>query len=158
VRAIEEAREIEIVRRALAQARVLIADGHHRYETALEYRRRRRAEDGNPAQARGYDYVMMTLVAFNDPGLVILPTHRVVRRLPAAAIASFAARASETFDVREVASRDVASRDVASIDALCAAVAERGRGAIGVALKGDRALRVLRLRTHDALAGGRPRP
>jgi uncharacterized protein (DUF1015 family) len=146
VRAIEEAREIEIVQRALAQARVLIADGHHRYETALEYRRRRRAEDAIPAQVRGYDYVMMTLVAFNDPGLVILPTHRVVRRLPAAAIASFAARASETFDVGEVA----------TVGALCAALAEHGHGTIGVALKGDHPLRILRLRDHDALAAALP--
>jgi uncharacterized protein (DUF1015 family) len=156
VRAIEEVREIGIVQRALAEERVLIADGHHRYETALEYRRRRRAEDGNPPQARGYDSVMMTLVAFNDPGLVILPTHRVVRRLPATAIASFAARASETFDVREVALRDVVSRDVASSDALCAAVTECGRGTIGVVLKGDHALRLLRLRNQDALAAALP--
>ncbi|HXR24394.1 MAG TPA: DUF1015 domain-containing protein, partial [Candidatus Binataceae bacterium] len=73
VRAIDDAEEIAIVQRALADARVLIADGHHRYETALEYRRRRRAQDGNPAGTRPYDYVMMTLVAFDDPGLVILP-------------------------------------------------------------------------------------
>ena len=82
VRAIDDAHEIALVQRALADVRVLIADGHHRYETALEYRRRRRAEEGNPAAVRGYDYVMMTLVAFNDPGLVILPTHRLVRKLP----------------------------------------------------------------------------
>jgi uncharacterized protein (DUF1015 family) len=146
VRAIEEVREIGIVQRALAEAPVLIADGHHRYETALEYRRRRRAEDSNPAPAQGYDYVMMTLVAFNDPGLVILPTHRVVRRLPAAAIASFVARACETFDVREVA----------TVDELCAAVAEHGHGTIGVVLKGDHPLRILRLRDRDALAAALP--
>ncbi len=118
VRAIDEAQELGIVQRALAEVRVLIADGHHRYETALEYRRRRRVEDGNPPQARGYDYVMMTLVAFDDPGLVILPTHRVVRRLPAAAIASFGTRAAEIFDVC-----DVPSQDAASTDALGAAIA-----------------------------------
>ncbi len=146
VRAIEDGREIGIVQRALAQARVLIADGHHRYETALEYRRRRRAEDGNPPHPQGYDYVMMTLVGFDDPGLVILPTHRVVRRLAADAIANFAARAAETFDAQEVA----------SAEELCATVAESGHGAIGVALKSDRTLRVLRLRNHDALMAALP--
>jgi uncharacterized protein (DUF1015 family) len=145
VRAIEDAREIGIVQRALAAVRVLIADGHHRYETALEYRRRRRAEDGNPPTARSYDYVMMTLVAFDDPGLVILPTHRVVRRLPPDAIAAFMVRAPEVFDVVEAA----------SVDALCAAVIDQ-RGAIGVALKGDRALHVLRLRDRDALIEALP--
>lgn len=146
VRAIEDEHEIAIVQRALAEARVLIADGHHRYETALEYRRRRRAEDGNPAPLRGYDYAMMTLVAFNDPGLVILPTNRVVRRLPAGAIASFAARAAEIFEVREIA----------SAAALCVAVAGHGHGAIGVALKGDPAMRLLRLRDRSALAAALP--
>ena len=52
---------------ALEDTPVFIADGHHRYETALEYRRR-----------HGGDFVMATLVDINDPGLVVLPTHRVV--------------------------------------------------------------------------------
>jgi uncharacterized protein (DUF1015 family) len=156
VRAIDDAHEIALVQRALADVRVLIADGHHRYETALEYRRRRRAEDGVPTQARGYDYVMMTLVAFNDPGLDILPTHRVVRHLPAAAIASFAVRASEVFEVEEIVSQRASSQETAAIDLLCATVAERGRGAIGVALKGDSTLRILRLRDHDALVAALP--
>jgi uncharacterized protein (DUF1015 family) len=160
VRAIDEVSEIGIVQRALAEVRVLIADGHHRYETALEYRRRRRVEEGNPPQARGYDYVMMTLVAFDDPGLVILPTHRVVRRLPAAAIASFGARAGEIFDVREVAlpdaARDGVTRDVSSSGAPGAAMAACVRGEIGVVLKGDNAPRVLRLRDRDAPAAALP--
>jgi len=142
VRAIDDAEEIAIVQRALADARVLIADGHHRYETALEYRRRRRAQDGNPAGTRPYDYVMMTLVAFDDPGLVILPTHRLVRRLPAAALESFDARAAEIFELREVP----------SVDAMRTAIAEESHGTIGVVLKGSHPLRVLRLRDHDAIA------
>jgi uncharacterized protein (DUF1015 family) len=146
VRAIDDTEEIAIVQRALADARVLIADGHHRYETALEYRRRRRARDGNPADVRGYDYVMMTLVAFNDPGLVILPTHRLVRRLRPDAIASFDTRAAEIFELR----------DVPSVDAMRAAIAEHGRGTIGVNLKGSHPLRVMRLRDHDAIAAAMP--
>jgi uncharacterized protein (DUF1015 family) len=142
VRAIDDAEEIAIVQRALADARVLIADGHHRYETALEYRRCRRAQDGNPAGTRAYDYVMMTLVAFDDPGLVILPTHRLVRRLPAAALESFDARAAEIFELREVP----------SVEAMRTAIAEESRGTIGVVLKGSHPLRVLRLRDHDAIA------
>jgi uncharacterized protein (DUF1015 family) len=146
VRAIDDAEEIRIVQRALSDARVLIADGHHRYETALEYSRRRRAQDSDLSTLRGYDYVMMTLVAFNDPGLVILPTHRLVRRLPAAAVASFETRAGEIFEVSEVI----------SIDALIEAIADNGRGNIGVALKGDQRLRVLRLRNREAIAAAMP--
>jgi uncharacterized protein (DUF1015 family) len=146
VRAIDDAAEIAIVQRAVADARVLIADGHHRYETALEYRRRRRAQDGNPADVRGYDYMMMTLVAFNDPGLVILPTNRLVRRLPADALESFGSCAAEIFELREVP----------SVEAMRTAIAADGRGTIGVVLKGSHPLRVMRLRDHDAIAAAMP--
>jgi uncharacterized protein (DUF1015 family) len=63
---------------ALARRDVVIADGHHRYETALAYRDELRQLEGNPAGDRPYDYCLMYLTAAFDPGLVILPTHRVV--------------------------------------------------------------------------------
>lgn len=59
---------------------VFIADGHHRYETALRYRNERREADPEAAPAP-YDYVMTFLVEMDDPGLVLLPTHRLVRGL-----------------------------------------------------------------------------
>jgi uncharacterized protein (DUF1015 family) len=62
---------------ALATSPLYIADGHHRYETALRYRDERRA--GRPADARsGAEYVVTYLVSMADPGLLVLPTHRVV--------------------------------------------------------------------------------
>jgi uncharacterized protein (DUF1015 family) len=60
--------------------KLIIADGHHRYETALAYRDERRAAAGNSATAP-YDSMMMTFFNMNSPGLVILPTHRVVHGL-----------------------------------------------------------------------------
>lgn len=56
--------------------RVYIADGHHRYETALNYRRWLR-ESGTAVPASA-DYLMMYLCPMSDPGLVILPTHRLL--------------------------------------------------------------------------------
>ena len=61
----------------LAPQRVMIADGHHRYETALEYRDARRKREGDPGE-RPYDYVLATLVSFKNPGLVVNPTHRLI--------------------------------------------------------------------------------
>lgn len=62
--------------------KVYIADGHHRYETALQYARLRRQEENvPPGQTRPYDYVLMVLVNMHDPGLVVLPTHRLVRNV-----------------------------------------------------------------------------
>jgi uncharacterized protein (DUF1015 family) len=59
---------------------LIIADGHHRYETSLNYRNERREQDGHPGEDRGdaYESVMMTFVNMDAEGLVILPTHRVV--------------------------------------------------------------------------------
>lgn len=61
--------------RLLADQQLFIGDGHHRYETALAYQRERRERDGHGP----WDDGMMLLVAADDPGLVILPNHRVVR-------------------------------------------------------------------------------
>src|SRR5580692_2506714 len=105
LRVIEAEGEIAIIQRELESPRILIADGHHRYETALNYRRARRHENASN-EPEPCDYTMMTLVAFDDPGLVILPTHRVVKSLPANAIASFGQRAREAFNVDEIAHRD----------------------------------------------------
>ncbi len=67
---------------ALADKRIFIADGHHRYTTALAYRDYRRAQAAASSGAGmpedpAYDYVMMALVNMEDPDLVVLPTHRV---------------------------------------------------------------------------------
>jgi uncharacterized protein (DUF1015 family) len=56
---------------------LFIADGHHRYETALNYQRYRREEAGNPSDRQPYDGVLMLLSPLQDPGLSVLPTHRV---------------------------------------------------------------------------------
>jgi uncharacterized protein (DUF1015 family) len=61
---------------ALATSPIYIADGHHRYETALAYRDRRRAEGAGPDSPS--EYVLMALVAKSDPGLLVLPTHRMI--------------------------------------------------------------------------------
>jgi uncharacterized protein (DUF1015 family) len=140
LRAIDAPDEIAIVQHELESPRVLIADGHHRYETALNYRRARRADDASPPP-QSFDYTMMTLVGCTDPGLVILPTHRVVKSLNPDALASFSKRSREVFDVQEFAHRDE----------FRARLEESGRGAIGVALRGTANYQILRLRERAAL-------
>ncbi len=65
--------------RSVAQQPLYIADGHHRYESALAYQRERRFGAPPEPVEEPYDFVMMTLVEFSDPGLLILPAHRLVR-------------------------------------------------------------------------------
>ncbi len=145
LRPIEAAGEIAVIQRALESPRILIADGHHRYETALNYRRARRRENA-ASELEPYDYTMMTLVACDDPGLVILPTHRVVKSLPADAIASFTHRAREVFEVVEIAHRDE----------FRARLNDSGAGAIGVTLKDSANYFILRLRDAAAMKAAMP--
>jgi uncharacterized protein (DUF1015 family) len=145
IRVIDDFEEIALVQRALEAPRILIADGHHRYETALEYYRRDshgRAGTPRPPAA----YTMMTLVAFDDAGLVILPTHRVVLALPADAITAFATRCG----------RDFTSEEFSSADRFLAVLQAGGRGAIGVALRDARTFRILRLRGGANLSVAMP--
>jgi uncharacterized protein (DUF1015 family) len=60
---------------------LFIADGHHRYETALNYQKLRRQQAGAPADLQPYDSVLMLVAPLEDPGLTVLPTHRVMTTL-----------------------------------------------------------------------------
>ena len=76
LRRISDPAMLNMVCTAMADRKLIIADGHHRYETALNYRNE--VENGNPALAEAARFVMMTLVNMDEPGLVILPTHRLI--------------------------------------------------------------------------------
>ena len=79
---IHDAGIIESIQQLMRDKRLLIADGHHRYETALAYRDERRAETGSHDRHAPHEFVMMTFIRMESPGLVILPTHRIVHGLP----------------------------------------------------------------------------
>jgi uncharacterized protein (DUF1015 family) len=99
---------IASVQQQMRDRKLIIADGHHRYETALTYRNERRveAETGSGVPAP-YDSVMMTFVDMDRPvkdrlGLVILPTHRLVFGLLSFSPAQFQAETRKFFNVEEV--------------------------------------------------------
>jgi uncharacterized protein (DUF1015 family) len=71
---------IHAVQQKMWDKKLLIADGHHRYETALAYRNERRAAGSSDPNAP-HEFVMMTLIPMESRGLVILPTHRIVHGL-----------------------------------------------------------------------------
>jgi len=79
---------IEAVRDFLSERPLVIADGHHRYETALAYR-----DEGGP------EHVLAYLADMHDPGLVILPTHRLVRGALPVDAAALETRLGEAFAV-----------------------------------------------------------
>ena len=96
------------IREVLSSKKILIADGHHRFETAQEYRRQRRGHGGGGEMP--FDFVMMALVADEDQGLVVLPTHRVVRSLGNQAPAEFLRKLKENFEFSAVKEEELISR------------------------------------------------
>ncbi|HET8569320.1 MAG TPA: DUF1015 domain-containing protein [Candidatus Limnocylindria bacterium] len=83
------------LRDALKDKRIYIADGHHRYETALEYAAQQHEEGHVELQEDSVNYVLTFLTSLDDPGLRIFPTHRIVRGARAAVDAAIA-RSFET--------------------------------------------------------------
>jgi uncharacterized protein (DUF1015 family) len=75
---VEDEALVARLQEALRDAKVFIADGHHRYETALAYQKMMHEQNPGVPEARPYDYVMMFLADIRDPGLAVLPTHRLV--------------------------------------------------------------------------------
>lgn len=131
---VSDASVIEAVREKMHDQKLVIADGHHRYETALNFRDEcRRAAGRNCDQQAPYEFVMMTFVNMNDPGLLILPTHRVVHSLASFSVDEFVSASRKLFIVKEID---------AAIDAARAAelLQEHGRhGAALLSVTADRA-------------------
>ena len=114
-----------VLQELMADKAVFIADGHHRYETALTYQREvRAAHPGGSPQAA--DYILITLTAFEDEGLLVLPTHRMIRNVPPGQIAALTSALAENFTLSP------GSAD--TIDAEIAARAALGNTAFGIVL------------------------
>ncbi len=101
---------IETVQREMADKKLVIADGHHRYETALAYRDERRARAGRQDPGAPYEKVMMTLFNTAGKGLTILPTHRIVARLSNFSFEGLRAALSGAFHVRSYAFHEASAR------------------------------------------------
>ncbi len=109
----------------MTDKKLVIADGHHRYETALNFRNESRAAASQTKPGAPYEYVMMTFVNMNNPGLLVLPTHRVVHSLPSFSVDDFARASRSYFAVEEIDP---------SFDAARATSLLRERGRAGTAL------------------------
>lgn len=97
--AINDPREIACLERAFAALPLYIADGHHRYESALAYRREQSALHPEASAETPFNYVLMTLIDMDDPELLILPPHRLLRGLSQDKLAELENRLGAFFDV-----------------------------------------------------------
>ena len=85
---------------AMRAKAIFIADGHHRYETSRNYRNILRARHGRKPADKAYEFVVMYLSNMRDEGLTILPSHRMVKRVPDFQVASFLEKAENYFDIK----------------------------------------------------------
>jgi len=83
--------QIAFIKAEMEDKKLIIADGHHRYETALAYRAEMRGEQGS-------DRIPMTFFNMNSPGITVLPTHRVLANLPGFDAMNLFTRAAEFFE------------------------------------------------------------
>ena len=140
---------VEEIKQALADQPLYIADGHHRYEGALAYRRARRAGKASAGE-EPFDFVMMALVAFADPGLVILPAHRLVRGVAPSLLDSLPDALRTYFSVEKV---PVDGDIQAEIDNILS----RKKGEVTLAMYGPgAALYSLTLHDSNTIAGMMP--
>lgn len=78
---LDDEKEISAVEKGFLDKQLFIADGHHRYETALNFRNKMRAENPDFTGDEGFNFVMSFLIDMDNPGLVVYPTHRMLKNL-----------------------------------------------------------------------------
>lgn len=122
--------------------KLYIADGHHRYETALNYRNYQR-ENGNAVEGDACDYQMMMLVDMEHPGLVVFPTHRLVRDLADFNAEKALESCKEFFDITEY-------NDIATIESNLMELYNQGKKAYAF-YSGNNSYNLLVLKNMDII-------
>ncbi len=133
---LQEEEAIRTVQELIRDKQVLIADGHHRYETALAYRDFIKSQNPKHIGDELYNYVMMFFTNIDDEGLVIYPTHRVVHSLTSFQPKQFLEQVAAYFIVREFHDKSD----------LLSALKSSPVSAFGVGLKGDAKVFLLTLK------------
>jgi uncharacterized protein (DUF1015 family) len=97
---------VSLIAEALAKQPFYIADGHHRYTSALTYRREQMAARPGLSPDDSVNFVMSTLVDFADPGLIILAPHRVIKGLDKNVLAELATKLGAFFEITELPAKN----------------------------------------------------
>lgn len=133
---------VNAIEAAFENESIIIADGHHRYETALNFAREQRASSPNWTGAEGANSVMMLCVSLDDAGLIVLPTHRVISGVDESQIESLLSKLDTYFNVTQFSSDP---------QSLAQVLTRAARPSIGLVL-GTKSY-VLALRPNDTHAG-----
>lgn len=134
---------IKEVSTIMADKKLFIADGHHRYETSLNYNREM-AELG----FNGYDNVLMTLVNLYDEGLVVYPTHRLIRDLPGLNLNDLLEALTRDFLIEEYP--NISEKD---LDNFLSLLENRGQEKHAFGMYEGKSFYILTLKNEESLAG-----
>jgi uncharacterized protein (DUF1015 family) len=126
---------------------VFIADGHHRYETGLRYLEERREAGEVRDSEAAPNFILMMLVSMSDPGLVILPTHRLVCGIPALGADRLRAVLGNHFQVETVGKGEQAARDTWEL-----VQADGGQSVLGFGTVSDGVWQIARFIAPAAMA------
>lgn len=140
---------VKFIEEQMADKTLIIADGHHRYETALAYRDEMRRKAAVQDPNAGYERMPMTFFNMDAPGLTILPTHRVVRDLDRFDSSELLKRAAEFFEIQS------APADAAGLRGALKSSGER-QLTVGLYTDGGRRTALLALKPAVNLAAAMP--
>src|SRR5437660_8137069 len=152
---IAEPQRVAAIHKAMGHQKLVIADGHHRYETALNYRNECRTRAGKIDPEAPYERVMMTFINTRSEGLTILPTHRVAAHVHDFSWTSVRRHLEPWFTAEEFPFSGSGEKSEAKRKFLAILTRARAKRAIGVYPATDaqkRAFYVLTLREGDRLA------
>ena len=139
---------IQSLQQLMQEKRLLIADGHHRYETALAYRDECRSQTGSHDRHAPHEFVMMTFIRMESPGLVILPTHRIVHGLPDFDHDRMLETARRFFEIRRIHPRT----ESRSATTLLEEAGEGGTAFVALTRQGSYLMRAKKRPIQDALS------
>jgi uncharacterized protein (DUF1015 family) len=117
---------------AMKDKTIFIADGHHRYETARNFRNIMRARHGQKPSNKSYEYVMMYLSNLSDKGLTILPSHRLIKDLPDFEPDKFMERAVKWFEITRLPAPTDNPNIAERVSGLRQTLAEKGHGSTAI--------------------------
>jgi len=106
--AVTDASAIKKIQGEIAKQPLYIADGHHRYDSALGYKREKAAQTKDYTGNEGFNFVMTSLIDFDDPGMVILPTHRLVKGVSKSIMDGLYSQLEVYFKIDKIALKDKA--------------------------------------------------
>ncbi|MBW2597050.1 MAG: DUF1015 domain-containing protein [Deltaproteobacteria bacterium] len=135
------------VSNAMQEKRLFIADGHHRYETALSYRDWIASNNPDFKKDHPANYVMMYLSGMEDDGLAILPAHRMVKGLKSSMLGSFINKAEHYFDILTIPFRS-SELEGARAEFISILKSNASKNIIGVLMKGSMEFYLLTLKSN----------